>query len=78
MINKTTMPKIQLALRTTAEKDPNDIIANSASALAVKLETFGTNFGTTLSDITDTDYKLIDYAVTRLDTVYTRLRLVKA
>ena len=49
------------ALRDTAERHPNDIIANAASSLAVKLESINTTFGIRTKDITDTDRALIRY-----------------
>lgn len=53
--------KIQCALRNCAERDPDDVIANRASALAVKLEGYGSVFGS--SDITELDAMLIRYCV---------------
>jgi hypothetical protein len=55
--------EIQLALRTAAETDNNDIIANAASALAVQLEGVGTAFGMKLTDLTAVDRQLIQYAL---------------
>lgn len=65
MTNQTRqmLYEISIALRTTAERDANDIIANSASALAVRLESVGTAFGMTLKDLTAVDRQLIQYAV---------------
>lgn len=57
--------EIQTSLRTTAEQDPNDIIANSASDLSVRLETVGTTFGMALTDLTDVDRQLIQYALSQ-------------
>jgi hypothetical protein len=51
--------EIQLALRTTAERHDNDIIANAASALVVRLETVNTAFGMHLGDLTQLDQQLI-------------------
>lgn len=47
-----------------AEQEPNDILANSASDLAVRLETAGTTFGMALADLTDVDRQLIQHAMT--------------
>lgn len=55
--------KIQGALRNTAERDDNDIIANAASALAVRLDTVGTTFGMSLKDLTKLDQQLIQHAL---------------
>jgi hypothetical protein len=65
MTNETRqmLYEIQIALRTTAEKDNNDIIANAASALAVRLEAVGTAFGMKLADLTAVDRQLIQYAL---------------
>jgi hypothetical protein len=54
---------IQAALRNTAEQDHNDIIANSASALAVRLESVGTAFGMKISDLSTVDRQLIEHAL---------------
>jgi hypothetical protein len=59
------LAKIQKALRNTAERDINDIIANSASALAVRLESVGTSFGMSLRDLTSVDQQLIKYALVK-------------
>ena len=65
MTNETRqmLYEIQIALRTTAERDVNDIIANAASALAVRLEAVGTAFGMSLKDLTNVDRQLIQYAL---------------
>jgi hypothetical protein len=65
MTNETRqmLHQIQKALRNTAERDRNDIIANSASALAVRLEAVGTAFGMRLTDLTNLDRQLIQYAL---------------
>lgn len=65
MTNETRqmLHQIQKALRNTAERDANDIIANSASALAVRLEAVGTAFGMRLTDLTNLDRQLIQYAL---------------
>ena len=54
--------KYSQALRNTAERHPDDLIANAASAVAVKLETLGTPWGTQSEDITDTDHSIMQYA----------------
>ena len=56
--------QIQRALRNTAERDHNDIIANAASDLAVRLEAVGSAFGMRLRDLTGVDRQLIQYALT--------------
>jgi hypothetical protein len=56
------LAQIQKNLRNTAERDPNDIIANAASDLAVRLEAVGTAFGMRLTDLTGVDRQLIQYA----------------
>jgi len=55
--------KYDLSLRNVAERHPNDIIANAASALAVKMESLGTAFGTDETDITETDRHLMEMAI---------------
>ena len=55
--------RIDRSLRNVAERHPNDTIANSASALAVKLETLGLNFGTRQEEITDLDRHLIKFSI---------------
>jgi hypothetical protein len=57
------LAKIQLALRTMAERDVNDILANSASDLSSQLDSVGTTFGMKLIDITITDQQIIQYAL---------------
>ena len=52
--------QIMFALRCTAERDPNDRIANAASQLAFELET--PNRVLSLSDV---DRQLIRYAIQR-------------
>ena len=49
--------QVMFALRCTAERDPNDIIANSASQLAFELE-----LPRRITELTDTDRELIAYA----------------
>ncbi len=64
MTNETLrlLAQIQKNLRNTAERDHNDIIANAASDLAVRLEAVGTAFGMKLADLTGVDRQLIQYA----------------
>jgi hypothetical protein len=50
------------ALRTVAEKDTNDIIANCASDLVVRLESLNATFGTTAKNFSAVDQQLIEYA----------------
>jgi len=56
------LAQIQKNLRNTAERDANDIIANAASDLAVRLEAVGTAFGMRIQDLTSVDRQLIQYA----------------
>jgi len=56
------LAQIQKNLRNTAERDANDIIANAASDLAVRLEAVGTAFGMQLRDLSGVDRQLIQYA----------------
>ncbi len=65
MTNETLrmLAEIQKALRNCAERDPNDIIANAASDLAVRLEAVNTTFGMRLKDLTDVDRQIIQYAM---------------
>jgi hypothetical protein len=49
--------QVMFALRCTAERDPNDIIANCASQLAFELET-----PSRVARLTETDITLIQYA----------------
>jgi hypothetical protein len=64
MTNETLrlLAQIQKNLRNAAERDANDIIANAASDLAVRLEAVGTAFGMQLRDLTGVDRQLIQYA----------------
>jgi hypothetical protein len=45
------LAQIQKGLRNCAERDHNDIIANAASDLAVRLEAVNTTFGMRLKDL---------------------------
>jgi hypothetical protein len=56
---------IQKALRNTAEREINDIIANCASALAVRLEGVSSTFGMNLQELTSVDRQLIQYALAK-------------
>jgi hypothetical protein len=56
-----TLGQIQVALRTCAEKDRNDVIANAASALAARLESYRLEFGP--KTINDVEKQLIRYAL---------------
>lgn len=49
--------RVMFALRCTAERDPNDIIANCASQLAFELET-----PRRVETLSETDITLIQYA----------------
>lgn len=53
---------IMNALRTVAERDNNDIIANCASDLVVRLESLNATFGTTAKNFSAVDQQLIEYA----------------
>ena len=55
--------RIRFALGEVAAKDDNDILANAASALNVRLEGVGTTFGMKLSDLSDVDRQIIRYAL---------------
>ena len=57
------LAQIQKGLRNCAERDSNDIIANAASDLAVRLEAVNTTFGMRLKDLTDLDRQIIQYAM---------------
>ena len=60
---RAMLVRVQVALRTTAERDANDIIANAASDLAVRLESVGTTFGTRIESLTGVDRQMIQYAL---------------
>jgi hypothetical protein len=57
MFTQAQVQQIMFRLRCTAEKDPNDVIANSASQLAFELE-----YPRRIQRLTDTDRSLIQYA----------------
>lgn len=57
MITQRQCQQIMFKLRCTAERDPNDIIANAASQLAFELETPNRS-----NALTDRDRQLIQYA----------------
>jgi hypothetical protein len=59
IINDTRAKSFLQALYYVAEKDKNDVIANAASALAVRFET-PSNKGFSLSEV---DQRIIRYAV---------------
>jgi hypothetical protein len=65
IINDTRAKSFLQALYHVAEKDMNDVIANAASALAVRFETPSNN-GYQLSEV---DQRIIRYAVTNKPTV---------
>lgn len=50
------------ALRTVAERDNNDIIANCASDLVVRLESLNAAFGTSAKNFSTVDQQIIEYA----------------
>lgn len=58
MITQAQTQQIMFHLRCTAERDPNDIVANAASQLAFELET-----PDRVNRLTDTDRALIRYAI---------------
>lgn len=57
MFTQAQTQQIMFRLRCTAERDPNDIIANAASQLAFELET-----PNRITRLTDTDRSMIQYA----------------
>ena len=57
-MNARQVQQIMFHLRCTAERDPNDVIANAASQLAFELE-----LPKRIARLTDTDRELIQYAV---------------
>ena len=61
-VSLTELHSIMGALRTVAERDKNDIIANCASDLVVRLESLNTTFGTTAKNFSSVDQQLIEYA----------------
>lgn len=60
--NTGDLHSIMSALRTVAERDNNDIIANCASDLVVRLESLNSTFGTTAKNFSSVDQQLIEYA----------------
>lgn len=68
MFTQAQVQQIMFRLRCTAERDPNDIIANAASQLAFELE-----LPRRITELTDTDRNLIQYAFRKN---YTPLRAV--
>jgi len=57
MITQRQTQSIMFKLRCAAERDPNDVIANSCSQLAFELET-----PRRIDSLTETDRQLIAYA----------------
>ena len=57
MLTQRQTQQIMFKLRCTAERDPNDIIANAASQLAFELET-----PSRVNRLTDQDREMIRYA----------------
>ena len=68
MITQAQTQQIMFRLRCTAERDPNDRIANAASQLAFELET-----PRRINHLTELDRELIRYAVRK---AYTPLKNV--
>jgi len=57
MLTPRQIQNIMFRLRCTAERDPNDVIANAASQLAFELE-----LPKRITQLTDADRSLIQYA----------------
>ena len=57
MLTQRQTQQVMFKLRCTAERDPNDIIANAASQLAFELET-----PSRVNRLTDQDREMIRYA----------------
>ena len=57
MLTQRQTQQVMFKLRCTAERDPNDIIANAASQLAFELET-----PSRVNRLTDRDREMIRYA----------------
>ena len=57
MFTQSQTQQIMFRLRCTAERDPNDIIANAASQLAFELET-----PRRVTELSELDRQLIQYA----------------
>ena len=66
MLTPFQTQQIMFHLRCTAERDPNDVIANAASQLAYELE-----LPRRIAELSDTDRQLIKYAFQKK---YTPLR----
>jgi len=58
-INDIQARKILLSLYNVAEKDKSDLVANAASALAVRLETAKREY-----NLTDLEKRIVKYALT--------------
>lgn len=66
IINDIEARKILLSLYNVAEKDRNDVIANAASALAVRLETPRRGF-----HLSELEARIVHYAISNQPTVTT-------
>ena len=64
-LNARDVQKIQALLRNVAEVDPNDIIANRASQLAVDLE--HVKFPFAYDALNDAEKMLVQYAIQKKD-----------
>lgn len=64
-LNAQNVQKIQALLRNVAEVDPNDIIANRASQLAVDLE--HVRFPFAYDSLSEAERMLVQYAVSKRD-----------
>jgi hypothetical protein len=62
-LNAQNIQRIQAMLRNVAEVDPNDIIANRASLLAVDLELVRVPF--LYDSLTEAERMLVQYAVSK-------------
>jgi hypothetical protein len=63
--NQRLLCEIQEALSILAARHKNDIIANAASVLAGRIESIGSPFGTRLSDLSNLDRQMMQYALER-------------
>jgi len=77
MQHQINWAQVLRALRTVAERHNNDIIANAASALSVRLEGMGTVWGMSVCDITPLDRQLIEYAVGYNSSLLSTVQLVR-
>jgi hypothetical protein len=64
-LNAQNIQKIQAMLRNVAEVDPNDIIANRASQLAVDLELVRVPFE--YETLSEAERMLVQYAISKRD-----------